>query len=230
MAYRRSALMEERLANNRDRILLAARRLVAKGGFREASVSAVAAVAGLSTGAIYRYFPSKASLFVEVLTQAVNREVALLQQIAASSDSARARLYAAVRSYASRALEGPNLAYAFIAEPVDPELEAARLPCRQAFGAVFQGILRDGITAGEFPEQNVEVASAAIVGAFTEALTGPIAPSAESNQDREKLVFAICTFCVRAVLDHSDPRDAGHAAASTTTPAAAAAFLRREQQ
>ena len=52
MAYRRSALMEERLANNRDRILLAARRLVAKGGFREVFISAVAAVAGLSTGAL----------------------------------------------------------------------------------------------------------------------------------------------------------------------------------
>lgn len=222
--------MEERLANNRDRILLAARRLVAKGGFREASVSAVAAVAGLSTGAIYRYFPSKASLFVELLTQAVNREVALLRQIAAANDSASARLYAAVRSYASRALEGPNLAYAFIAEPVDPEVEAARLPCRQAFGAVFQSILRDGIAAGEFPQQNVDVASAAIVGAFTEALTGPIAPSAENIQDREKLVAAICTFCVRAVLDHGASQNEPHPGRSASSAATAAAFLRREQQ
>ena len=74
MTYRRSALMEERLADNRDRILLAARKLVAEGGFREAQVAAVAAAAGLSTGTIYRYFPSKAELFVEVLTRPSRRK------------------------------------------------------------------------------------------------------------------------------------------------------------
>ena len=50
MAYRRSALMEERLAGNRERILHAARALIAEGGYRNAPVTAVAAVAGVSTG------------------------------------------------------------------------------------------------------------------------------------------------------------------------------------
>jgi len=36
MAYRRSALMEERLASNRERILDATRVLIARGGLREA--------------------------------------------------------------------------------------------------------------------------------------------------------------------------------------------------
>ena len=60
MAYRRSALMEERLASNRERILAAARQLIAQGGYREAQIAAVAAEAGMSTGVIYRYFRSKA--------------------------------------------------------------------------------------------------------------------------------------------------------------------------
>ena len=68
MAYRRSPLMQERLADNRERILRAARTLIARGGFREASIAAVAQEVGRSTGAIYRYFPSKAGLFVELLT------------------------------------------------------------------------------------------------------------------------------------------------------------------
>ncbi|HKY90247.1 MAG TPA: helix-turn-helix domain-containing protein, partial [Nevskiaceae bacterium] len=70
MAYRRTPMMEERLADNRSRILRAARGLVAQGGFREAQIAAVAAAAGLSTGSIYRYFPSKAELFVELLSEA----------------------------------------------------------------------------------------------------------------------------------------------------------------
>ena len=43
MTYRRSPLIEERLANNRDRILLATRKLVSEGGFRDAQIAAVAA-------------------------------------------------------------------------------------------------------------------------------------------------------------------------------------------
>ena len=43
MAYKRSELMEKRLAGNREAILAAARRLVAAGGYRNAPVTAVAA-------------------------------------------------------------------------------------------------------------------------------------------------------------------------------------------
>ena len=80
MAYKRSPMMEERLAGNRERILEAARKRVAAGGFREARIAAVAAEAGISTGMIYRYFPSKGDLFVEVLSVAVENEVAILRE------------------------------------------------------------------------------------------------------------------------------------------------------
>jgi AcrR family transcriptional regulator len=198
MAYRRSALMQERLADNRERIVKAARGLIAKGGFREASITAVAAVAGLSTGAIYRYFPSKADLFVEVLTDAVRRECAILQQIIERPGSANERLCAAVESFARRALKGPHLAYAFIAEPADPEVEAARILCRQEFSDVFKTVLRQGIASGEFPAQAVDVSAACIVGAFTEALVRPVA-STKQRRDKGKLVGAIVAFCRRAV-------------------------------
>lgn len=204
MAYQRSTLMQERLADNRQRIVLAARGLIARGGFREASITAVAAAAGLSTGAIYRYFPSKADLFVEVLTDAVRRECAILRELIARPGTASARLCAAVESFAKRALEGPHLAYAFIAEPADPEVEAARILCRQEFSDVFKTVLVEGVASGEFPTQSVEVAAACIVGAFTEALVRPVAPTARRVDDR-KLVAAIVDFCHRAVAGASPP-------------------------
>ena len=71
MPYRRSALMQDRLADKRTRIMRATRQLIARGGFRAAQIAAVASAAGLSTGSIYRYFPSQAQLFIEVLTAAV---------------------------------------------------------------------------------------------------------------------------------------------------------------
>ncbi|AJC46329.1 hypothetical protein NB688_000508 [Xanthomonas sacchari] len=199
MAYKRSALMEERLAGNRQRILLAARRLIAADGFRGAPVTAVAAEAGVSTGLIYRHFPSKAELFVEVLTAAVEHELTILRGIAAAPAPAAQRLRDAIASFVRRALAGPGLAYAFIAEPVEPEVDAERIRCRRLLGDVFKGILADGVAAGEFPAQDLEAAAACLVGAYTEALVGPTAPSRDGPRDSERLVEAVCGFCLRAV-------------------------------
>lgn len=198
MAYQRSAMMEERLAENRERILRSARELVAQGGFRMASITAVAEAAGMSTGAIYRYFPSKAELFVEVLNSAVNYECQVLNAIVDGEGSATARLRAAVESFVQRALKGPHLAYAFIAEPADPEVEAARLVCRRQFGDVFKRVLRQGMASGEFPKQSVDVSAACIVGAFTEALVRPV-QTAGPPKPGQAMVKSIVDFCERAV-------------------------------
>ncbi|MEJ5209495.1 MAG: TetR/AcrR family transcriptional regulator [Lysobacteraceae bacterium] len=199
MAYRRTRLMEERLASNREKMLRAARRLVAEGGFRNAQIAAVAAEAGVSTGTIYRYFPSKAELYVEVLTAAVNNEIAILHEVIGARDNARAQLDAAVASFVRRALTGPNLAWAFIAEPAEAEVDAERIRARKRLGDVFKSVLKHGVASGEFPKQNLDASAACIVGAFTEALVGPIGPSRKSLRDKERLVGAICTFCLRAV-------------------------------
>jgi AcrR family transcriptional regulator len=193
--------MQDRLADNRARIMRATRHLIARGGFRAARISAVAAEAGLSTGSIYRYFASQAQLFIEVLTAAVTHEIALLERITAAPEPAAVRLRNAVEAFARRALDGRNLAYAFIAEPIGAPVEVARLRSRREFSAVFQRLMLAGMRAGEFPQQDAEVAAACIVGAFTEALVGPIAPGskAASSRARARLIAAIGRFCVAAV-------------------------------
>lgn len=198
MAYKRSPLMEERMAGARERILLAARELVAAGGYRNAPVTAVATQAGVSTGLIYRHFPSKAELFVEVLSAAVEHEVEILEGIAAGSEPAPQRLRLAITAFVRRALAGPGLAHAFIVEPVDPEVEAERMRGRRRFGDVFRRLVEDGIASGAFPAQDVDVTAACIVGAFTEALVGPTAPSRQAHRDEHALADSISAFCLRA--------------------------------
>ncbi|MBL8267961.1 TetR/AcrR family transcriptional regulator [Steroidobacter sp.] len=210
MSYKRSFLMQERLADNRQRILKAARALVAEGGFGQASIAAVAASAGLSAGAIYRYFPSKAALFVEVLTGAIDHEIVILQAIAKGEGNATSRLRACVESFANRALEGPYLAYAFIAEPAEQEVDEARLLGRIRFGEVFKSLLIQGIESGEFPEQSVDIGAACIVGAFTEALIRPITPRGKRDA-RTEMVEGIVAFCLRAVGAKVTTKKAGRA-------------------
>jgi AcrR family transcriptional regulator len=199
--YRHSALMQDRLADNRARIMRSTRQLIARGGFRAAQIAAVASAAGLSTGSIYRYFPSQAQLFIEVLTAAVAHEIELLERITAAQGPASQRLKNAVEAFARRALEGRNLAYAFIAEPIGAQVDVARMRSRREFSAVFQRLLMAGMRSGEFPAQDAEVGAACIVGAFTEALVGPIAPGgkAAGPRARARLIAAIGRFCVAAV-------------------------------
>ena len=200
MAYQRSKRMEQRIASNREGIVAAARLLVSKGGLREARMEAVASEAGLSTGALYRYFPSKADLFVDVLNAAVDREIVILDEIVDGPGSARERLNDAVACFVRRALRGPNLAYAFIAEPTEADVDEARILCRLRFGEVFKAIIRSGIENSEFRTQDVDASAACIVGAFTEALVGPIAPSTRGIEDEDRLIGAGSSFCVAAAV------------------------------
>ena len=45
--------------------------VVAEQGFAAAQVAVVASVAGVATGSVYRHFPSKSSLFAEMLRSVV---------------------------------------------------------------------------------------------------------------------------------------------------------------
>ncbi|WP_312787399.1 TetR/AcrR family transcriptional regulator, partial [Stenotrophomonas indicatrix] len=166
---------------------------------RNAPVTAVATQAGVSTGLIYRHFPSKAELFVEVLNAAVAHEVAIMERIANAPEPASVRLRQAITAFVRRALAGPGLAHAFIVEPVDPDVEAERMRGRRAFGDVFLRLVEEGVAAGELPAQDAHAAAACLVGAFTEAMVGPTAPSREAHRDEGALVEAICSFCLRAV-------------------------------
>jgi AcrR family transcriptional regulator len=60
-----------RAAETRGRILDAAERLFAEQGFDRVSMPAIAEAAGITAGAIYRHFASKADLFFEVVRGAV---------------------------------------------------------------------------------------------------------------------------------------------------------------
>ena len=83
---------------------------------------------------------------------------------------------AGVELWARRALRGRRLAWALLAEPVDPAVEAERLHFRRAYRDGMAALLREGIERGELPDQDVDLAAAALIGAIGEALVGPLSP------------------------------------------------------
>jgi AcrR family transcriptional regulator len=194
MPYRETERTRARAADARERILRAAHDQLAAGGYASASMAALARRAGVATGSVYRHFPSKADLLAEVFRRAASREVEAVA--AAGGDDAPARIAAAVEVFVRRALAEPRRAFALLAEPVDPAVEAQRLVFRRAYADVFAAILRDGVAAGELAPMDVDLVAAACVGALGEALVGPLA---RRDAAPEVLVTALQAFCLSAI-------------------------------
>jgi AcrR family transcriptional regulator len=191
------------LAPTRERLLAAARQVIEEGGYAAATVAAIAERAGVASGTLYRHFASKEELFVELFRAVCDREVAAMREAAAKVPEGSSQVDALVSvlsTFAARALRRPRLAWALIAEPVDPLVDAERLAYRARYSALTADALRAGIKAGELPAQNVELTAAALVGGCGEALVGPLSPLADTSKPSDDAVLeALATFVRRAV-------------------------------
>jgi AcrR family transcriptional regulator len=206
MVYQRTTYVENKRIEARERLVQAARELVAQGGWREVQISAVAAAAGLSTGAVYLHFPSKTHLLAEVYRTQANAELRVVADIAAQPVSAAERLSAAIRAFAQRAMSNRRLAYAMVIEPTDTEVEEERLHFHTEFSQQFRRILEAGQAAGEFDVDDTRVAAACIFGCITESLMNPLGIAARSGNarsggrnDAKILVDHVLAFCFRGI-------------------------------
>ena len=186
----------------RERLLTAAQELIEAGGYGAASVIAIAERAGVAAGTLYRHFASKEELFVEVFRLVCAHEERVMRGAATTlppDAPAVARLQTVLATFAQRALRNPRLAWALIAEPVDPRVDAERLAYRERYAALIAKELRAGIDAGELPNQNVALTAAALVGGCGEALAGPLSPVGARGPLADDVVDALRTFVRRAV-------------------------------
>ena len=202
MSYKRSSLMQERMEQNRNAILDSARELIAHGGFKEASIQAIAERAGVSTGLVYRYFENKSQILIEVLSDAIRREVEILDHIAKSDLSAKQKLQKSVTTFVKRAMNSPQLAYSLMFEPVDPEMEHERFRSKQLIKQSIKEILAEGKVNGEFDFEDLNAAALGVVGSMTFVVIEPLNPSRNVMFDqnyKDYFVKQIADFCVNAV-------------------------------
>jgi AcrR family transcriptional regulator len=199
MAYRSTERTEARRAETCRQITTAARELIAGGGYVAAPVAAVADRAGIAVGTVYRHFPSKSDLFAEVFREASQHEVdAMRAAIDASTGPAAARVATGIETFARRALRGRRLAWALLAEPVDPAVEVERLHFRHSYRDLMAEVIADGIEAGELPPQDVDATAAALIGAIGETMLGPLSPTTNGG-DPDALIASLINFCTRAI-------------------------------
>jgi AcrR family transcriptional regulator len=211
MPYRPTEKTEARRLATRQRIVAAALEHVTQGGFASAGIQPVATGAAVAVGTVYRHFPSKGDLFAEVFRRASQRELDVVVEVSeADGRAASERVTAAVEAFCRRALAGPVLAYALIAEPVDPAVESERLRLREGYRDAFARVLEDGVREGELRPHDSRTVAAALVGALAESLVGPLAPRALGRAESlrtattnsgpsEALVATLVQFCQEAL-------------------------------
>jgi AcrR family transcriptional regulator len=160
----------EHLAARRQQILAAARRCFVREGFHATSMQQVIAEAGLSVGAVYRYFPSKSDLIVAIAQQMADGIAAQLITIADAPDRSLTEVMEGAIGVvdANTGPDGilPLVVQVWAEAQRDPALAAM---VGQIYGeliAVYQRIAERAIARGELPAD----ADAAAVGPALAAL------------------------------------------------------------
>ncbi len=200
MPYRHTENVARRLAARHDAILAAACDAAAEGGLAAVQIAPVAERAGVAAGTVYRYFAAKTELVGALVGLLTEREVAALDRAAKAAPGPLSALAAAIATFAARTLGQRRLVSALIAEPVEPDVEAARAPYRRALAGSFERLIRAAIAGRHLPDQDAALAAAALVGALIEGSIGTLAPAAPGDPGKARAqVQALTLFALRAL-------------------------------
>lgn len=189
-------------APTRERLLLAARSIVEERGYAEASVIRIAERAGVASGTLYRHFASKEELFVELFRAVADGELRAMNEAAASMPAGAGAIDELVEmllTFAARALRVRHLAWALLAEPVDPLVDRERIVYRARHAELLTSTLERAVAGGEIPAQDVRLTSAALVGGCAEVLLGPLSPIGPAGRDETALLASLAVWIRRSV-------------------------------
>ena len=126
MPYRRTENVVRRLAEREQTIVDAARSAAASGGMSAVQIAEVAERAGIASGTVYRYFPSKSDLVSELIGAVTERALDAMRDAADAAPGPLSALAASIATFSSRVLAERRLAWAAIAEPVEREVHKYR--------------------------------------------------------------------------------------------------------
>lgn len=207
MAYRPTAKTEARKQAQLQLLIESALLVVSARGFGALTMNALARQAELGTGTVYRYFDNKAHLCTEVFRIATEKELELVLQDAFPDhkSSCQERLSNVIVGFCHRAISGRKLAYALIAEAVDPEVDEQRLKYRHAYANIFRRLIDEGMASNVFIAQDSAISAAAIVGILAETLLTPLgaelAPESDSSESFSRDIFIreLEQLCLRTV-------------------------------
>jgi AcrR family transcriptional regulator len=189
-------------AETRQRILEAARHAFARFGFDAATNKDIAEEVGITTGAIYHYFESKADLYIEVFKEVQDLVYGAFETVAVEQISLRDRLVA-ILDMSVELNRGDTSIAGFV---VGVALEADRHPdlatrlaeVRRGASGFFRSMVQSAIDSGEL-ERSTDVQTT--VDMILAVTTGLARFSATVNDlDRHRRVTVMVERMIRGDL------------------------------
>lgn len=199
----------------REEILSAAGELFLTEGYENTTIRRIAARVGVTSAALYLYFPDKDSILLEICDQAFARLIERFDRIRREDSDPLTVLRQMMEAYVRFGLEHPDqyrltftaksevLPYAHRAEAVDPEAPGAKGP--RSF-ALLQSqvaiLIETGVLKTGNPATTAELIWAAGHGLVSLLTTFPDFPWS----DREVLIAGIVDLPLRGLLARPDER------------------------
>jgi AcrR family transcriptional regulator len=169
----------------RAHILAAARRCFVRDGFHQTSMQDLVREAGMSSGAVYRYFDSKDAMIVAIAEQNLDQVVAIMRESVQRGVGAGAAVAAAMEYVAARHADDGFGAIALLvwAEALRNPALATRL--RESFDA---GVAALADIARAMSGSHTEVAPEALASALVCLLPGYILEMTIRGADAVKAI------------------------------------------
>lgn len=202
-------ISEARRAEVRGRILDAARHLVASRGVQGTTMNEIVRASGLSKGAVYGHFPSKANLVVALQDQVLESRLqgAVLQFRV--DESARERLLQLTRRLFEPGTpsnrERARLTLQFTASALQSPSLRAQVDARyERVHRLFRDLLEEGRHSGEFrPDLDASATATAILG-LLDGLRVDWAFTSQLRLDPERLFPTVERLLCAGILNRGE--------------------------
>jgi TetR/AcrR family transcriptional regulator, cholesterol catabolism regulator len=150
----------------RERILATAVELFHSNGLSNTTLEAVAERMNVTKPFIYSHFKSKNELLAEICAQGIRASLEALNRVVATQESATEKVRALTRAFMLAVIEnqGHIAIYTREQKHLAKSDSSAIDAMRREFDRKFCALLNEGVAAGEFQVDDVQLASLAIGG------------------------------------------------------------------
>ncbi|MDO1560048.1 TetR/AcrR family transcriptional regulator [Brevundimonas sp. 2R-24] len=150
----RPNLRQQAKMRTRAKVLDAARKLLSEGGYAACTIRDVAALAGMSTGAVFANFKDKDDLIDAVLVEEIQGLSEEMRAAAEQGEQVDQRLVSVLHTVADRSQHRLSLLRAAISQVCAgrPDADRIREALREPV-SVLSGVLEDGARKGELSDR-----------------------------------------------------------------------------
>ncbi|MCD6497100.1 MAG: TetR/AcrR family transcriptional regulator [Deltaproteobacteria bacterium] len=192
-------------AERKPQIMRSAIKALARSNYRTTSIAEIAAEAGITEPAVYRYFPTKKALFISILEDVGNRVLRIWEAILDESSGPLDALTKIAGDYYERAMTRRGelkVLFQALSEVDDQDIRRALRVQFASYVDLLETIIRRA-QADDIIHQHVDAAAAAwsfLSVGFTLNLVGLLRLETDLSRDRLELIQ---TLFLESLLVHN---------------------------